>query len=185
MDAAPTPVDAAPAPVKRRAGNPCFPERGPLVADEVRQELDDFAACQWLEGDPPLRSGRYGRCKVAEGVLHGPAGEPVAELGCGIRIMSRGFVDHIGLQVGASGRRVIAGHRAERDTILCTWGQSEPTPTTRCWFDDDDLDGDGYCGRAHYIIAGAPPADVVVGDQALALLGAARIVEFSMRGFCH
>lgn len=171
----PTAVAAAPA--DDAARNPCFPARGRLPAAMVRAELQDYSHDVVLHGRDGAPAARYGACTVEGGMLRDREGRLLAELHCGTHVFARGFTDDFGHEVGVDGARVAAGYAGR--SIVCTHGGEGRTRCSIGGADENDYEA------AHYYLAGAPPADVVTGDDAVRLLSSGPVLEFMVNGWCH
>jgi hypothetical protein len=106
-------------------------------------------------------------------------GVEVAQLHCGIEIKAPGLVDHLGLQVGAPASDAVAGHPHAQERIICA--DDEPG-RTRCWFEARDDQGE----LAHYVVEGSLNSEEVWrGARALAFFRTRRIVQMTVRMWCH
>jgi hypothetical protein len=172
---------AEPAPAKPVAPveqTPCFPGRPPLDAAKVYRDLEKHALA-FGAVDPPVPAETYGTCTVADGRIRTADGVEIAQLHCGIEVKVPGFLDHLGLQVGAKTDDVIAGHPRAQERILCA---DEGPGRTRCWFQEvDDLRE-----LTHYVVDGGIHSDEVWrGAQALAFFRGKRVVSMTIRMWCH
>jgi hypothetical protein len=156
--AAPEPATPAPA---ATAAAPCFPEGPPLDARTIYERLERHAMGGYGVDAPPPE--RFGTCTITDHVLRDAAGAPVAELTCGVRILTRGIRDDLGLELGARGQDVLDRARGQT-RFFCT---SNIPGQARCSFergDENDLDGTSY-------VVDGDVADVLIGADAETFFG--------------
>jgi hypothetical protein len=156
---------------------PCFPDGPPLEASALYQQLERHAmSFMQPESAPPPEA--FGTCKVSGTMVRAADGTPVAELGCGVRILTRGIRDDLGLELGARGQDVIDRTPAPRPRMFCT---ANGPGQARCGLErteEDDLDGTAY------VVAGDVD-DVLVGADAEAFFGPKTIIEIHTSVWCH
>jgi hypothetical protein len=159
--------------------NPCFAGKPPIKASEMYTALEKYAwSLYQSEAEPPPPPTTYGSCKVDRNKVTSADGALVAELGCGVRVVKRGIVDGLGLQLGARGQDVIDRKRATTplscfangpDTVRCRWERADGSDT------DDDW----------YVVAGSLGEDPLTGEPALAYFRSRTIVELDVSVWCH
>lgn len=171
---------ALPAAAAADSSSTCF-DGPPLVASTVLAHLERYSkSVAYWDGKTPLPRTTYGRCKVKDATLLDPKGRRIARLHCGMTIERRGLVDHLGLQVGDSGARVIERSRpAPGDRMICTGY----TGGSRCGYvakNGDELRPGSY-------IVERELADGVqlTGAKAEAFLRGQRIDRLFITGGCH
>lgn len=170
-----------------RATTPCQPDRPPLDAEQVFHQLEQYSAYDHAWRDDETPSGTFGTCTIDRGVIRDRAGVEIAELHCGITVKAPGWIDHLGLQVGARGQDVIDRERAHGDLVCVSDGPER----SRCWFsgagDDEQLtEADQYTVDGDVMAAaGAGDASEVTGAPALAFFAPRTIVELTRRVYCH
>lgn len=103
----------------------------------------------------------------------------MAQLNCGIEVMRRGLVDHLGLQVGATGKQVIERTHALGGGLVCTpWGQG-----VGCFFEPA---GQEEQPIARYLVPKSLPSGAVLrGEAAERFFARQRIRSFHMTVYCH
>jgi hypothetical protein len=157
---------------------PCF-AGPPLVATSVYYDLERFSASLHMyDGTSPLPTGDYGTCSVRDAEVYDAEGRSVAMLGCGILVKRRGIVDHIGLQIGASGQQVIDRHPGAEKRIVCMAAGEQ----TECWFRSAR---DYEEPQATYTIDVPLGAQSLEGAAAIEVLAAATVTRFHMTIYCH
>jgi hypothetical protein len=164
----------APKPI---TSNPCFAGKPSIVATEMWRTLEKYS---WsLHSDTPPPPTTYGSCKVERNKVTTANGTLVAELGCGVRVVTKGVKDELGLELGALGKNVLARKHKPVPKLTCYGNGPDQT---RCHFDrDEDSDTDA----TSYVVAGALGADVLTGDAAAKLFSARPIVEIGVSIWCH
>ena len=162
-------------------GTPCFPDKPPLAARTIYQELERDSAV-WYLGKPDEewpKPRTYGSCTVARGKITEADGSLVAELSCGVRVVRRGIVDEHGIEIGARGTDVIERVKSSTPLRCLSNGPGQ----VRCTFDrTDDGDTDGNS----YVVAGDMGDEAMLhGDHALAYFRTKQIVEMLVSVWCH
>jgi hypothetical protein len=156
---------------------PCVDDAGPLDAAEIFHALEAYANyVELMPGDTP-RDGTWGRCAIAGGIVRNPAGDPIAELTCGITAFVPGLADERGFEVGARGADVVAAYGDAR--AAC---QDDYEGHTECWFGAFDPD---EAPVSHYIVDGPPPATTITDDDAREYLAARTVRAVQVRVYCH
>jgi hypothetical protein len=154
---------------------PCFPDGPPLQARALYDRFEQHAMAAY--GEQALPAEPYGTCTMHDRELRAADGTVVAEITCGVRILSRGIRDDLGLELGALGRDVLDRQQA-RTRFFC---MSNGPGQARCSFersDENDLDGTSY------IVAGDVD-DVIVGADAEAFFAPKTLVEIHTSVWCH
>ena len=168
---------AAPAPVA--STTPCFPGP-PLVAKDMFKTLEKYAWSLYLsaaETAPPPTT--YGSCKVDRNIVTSADGKVVAELGCGVRVLSPGILDDLWLQLGARGQEVLERKPKPVHPMTC---MANGADQVRCMFErgeDEDTDS------TWYVVAGTLAEDVLTGAAASTYFAARPIVEIEVSVWCH
>jgi hypothetical protein len=173
--AAPAPP-AAPASI---SSTPCFPGP-PLVAGAMYEALEKYAWSLYLsENEPAPPPTTYGTCKVERNVVSAADGKVIAELGCGVRVLSPGILDDLGLQLGARGQDVLDRKRKPVRPLTC---MANGPDQVRCTF-ERELDSD--TNSTWYAVGGALAEDVLTGDAATTYFAPRSIVEIDVSMWCH
>lgn len=176
--AAPTAHPAPPVPTAATE-NPCFAHQPPIKATAMHEALEKYAWSLYLSEDEPAPPPTtYGTCTVDRNKVTAANGTPVAELGCGVRVLTRGIVDDLGLQIGATGTDVIS--RKHATTALTCFPNG--IESSRCRFEraeENDTDDD------FYVVAGYVGDEPVTGDAALAFFRSKTILEVDVSVWCH
>ncbi|MEO7097108.1 MAG: hypothetical protein ABI175_27860 [Polyangiales bacterium] len=161
------------------SATPCFPGP-PLVATEMFKTLEKYAWSLYLgpdEAAPPPTT--YGSCTVNRNIITSAAGRTVAELGCGVRVLSPGIVDELGLQLGARGQDVLDRKAKPVPALSC---MANGPDQVRCMFERrDDKDTD----ETWYVVAGTLSEDVLTGPAARRYFATRSIVEMEVSVWCH
>ncbi len=121
----------------------------------------------------------YGTCKVNRNRVTAANGSLVAELGCGVRVVTKGIKDELGLEIGAVGKDVLA-RKPKPLTKLTCFGNGPGQ--ARCQFerpDDNDTDSTSY------VVAGTLGEDAVTGDAAIKFFSSRPLVELGVSIWCH
>lgn len=177
------PRGAAPAtPVASPSTTPCFPGP-PLAALDVYHRLEKYAWSLYASAEdeervPPATT--FGSCTVDRNVVRAADGTVVAELGCGVRVLSRGILDDLGLQLGAHGQDVLDRKPKPVPPLVCT---ANGPSQVRCHFErPEDSDTDA----SWYVLAGSlGDADVLEGERAVRWFSTATVVEIEVSVWCH
>lgn len=158
---------------------PCMPGP-PLAAKDLYAALEPYAWSLYLREDEPAPPPTtYGTCRVERNKVSAADGTPVAELGCGVRILVPGIVDELGLQVGARGQDVLDRAPKPLRPMTCMGNGPEQV---RCMFERrEDQDTDG----TWYVVAGSISEDVLTGRAARSYFAARRVVEIEFSVWCH
>lgn len=158
---------------------PCFPGP-PLVAADMFKALEKYAWSLYLGPDEPAPPPTtYGSCKVDRNRVTSADGKLVAELGCGVRVLSPGILDDLGLQLGAHGQDVLDRKPKPVRPMTC---MANGPDQVRCMFErgeDEDTDA------SWYVVAGSFAGDVLTGPAASAYFAARPIVEIEVSVWCH
>jgi hypothetical protein len=166
----------APAPVST---TPCFPGP-PLLASNMYTALEKYAWSLYLgEDEPAPPPTTYGTCKVDRNIVSSADGKPVAELGCGVRVLSPGIQDDLGLQLGARGQDVLDRKPKPVRPLTC---MANGPDQVRCMFaraEDSDTDS------TWYVVAGTLSEDVLTGAAATRYFATRPVVEIEVSMWCH
>jgi hypothetical protein len=171
-------------PAKHKASakpvTPCFPGQPSVAARDIHTKLKRYADSLFAQPeDPPLPPAKFGTCTIKGNVLREANGKVVAELGCGIRVLSRGIHDELGIEIGARGQDVIDHKPASAKVLRCV---ANGPDQVRCRFDrapDEDIDANDYS------VAGKLGEDVLVGDAAVAFFAPRTVLELEANVWCH
>lgn len=176
---APPPVVVTAAPAASGAVTPCVPGP-PLVALDMYKQLEKYAWSLYLSADEEAPAPTtFGSCTVNKNVVRAADGTVVAELGCGVRVLSPGIVDDLGLQLGARGQDVLDRKPKPVQPLVCT---ANGPDQVRCHFEraaDSDTDA------SWYVMAGRIGDDVLTGDAATRWFSTATVVEIEVSVWCH
>ena len=173
------PSPPPPPPQAPSGGAPCFAAKAELRAGDIYKELEQYSAA-WYLGDedkfPPPK--QWGTCTVARGQIHDASGALVAELTCGLRVMSPRIVDQLGIEIGARGKDVLA-RSPNAPPLQCV---SNGDGHARCRFarpEGAETDGNSY------VVRGELDGDILTGDAANAFFADREIVEMLVSVWCH
>ncbi len=165
-------------PVATPPQTPCFPDQPVLRASKIYKDLEKFS---WSMHDQPGTTpptGTFGTCTV-EGVrVLAADGSLVAELGCGVHILKPRIVDDLGLQIGATGKHVLARTPKPQQPLTCF--PNGPNQA-RCRFDrppDSDTDG------TMYVVKGTLE-EPLTGAKARTFFASRKVVEIHTSVWCH
>lgn len=166
-------------PVPTVAGNPCFAGQPSLAASEMYRALEHYAWSLYAPADQaPPPPTTYGSCKVDRNKVTTADGKLIAELGCGVRVLTRGIHDELGLEIGSRGSDLLAKTHATQPLECLANGPDQ----VRCRFDrEPDTDTDGNW----YMVGGSFSGDVLRGDDARAFLASRQILELDVSVWCH
>lgn len=158
---------------------PCI-SGSPLAAKDLHARLEPYAWSLYLRDDEPgPPPTTFGTCKVVRNKVSAADGTPVAELGCGVRILVPGIVDELGLQVGARGQDVLDRQPKPLRPMTC---MANGADQVRCMFargENEDTDA------TWYVVAGSLSEDVLTGRAARSYFAARRVVEIEFSVWCH
>jgi hypothetical protein len=101
------------------------------------------------------------------------------ELGCGVRVVTKGIKDDLGLEIGALGKDVLARKKKPVPKLTC-YGNGPSQ--ARCHFDreaDRDIDSTSY------VVAGALGEDALTGEAAAKFFAGRPLVELGVSIWCH
>ena len=168
------PPQPTPAP---RTGAPCFPMKPELRAADIYKELEKYSAAWYLGAEdsfPPPKA--WGTCTVERGQIFDANGKLVAELSCGVRVVSPRIVDELGITIGARGKDVLARNAGPLQCV------ANGADQVRCMLprrDGADVDANSY------VVRGELGEDVLTGDAANAFFAEREIVEMLVSVWCH
>jgi hypothetical protein len=177
---APVPNTSVKAPVTPTE-NPCFANKPAIVAAEMWKTLEKYSWSVYLseeEQAPPPTT--FGSCKVERNKVTSN-GTLVAELGCGVRVLSRGILDDLGLQIGARGQDVLDRKPKPVPGLAC---MANGPDQVRCHFDraeDSDLDA------SWYVVSGklGKDDDALTGNAAREFFASRTLIELDVSIWCH
>lgn len=157
---------------------PCFPDQPVLRASTIYKDLEKFSWSLYDTSSGPPERGTFGTCTVEGGRVSAADGTLVAEIGCGVHILAPRIVDDLGLQIGATGKDVLARKPRPQQPLSCF--PNGPTQT-RCQFDrppNSDTDG------TMYIVEGVLD-EPITGAKARTYFAPRTIVEIHTSVWCH
>jgi len=175
---APTTTTPAATPPTASGATPCFPGGPALEALAVYQKFEQYAISVYEPDSAPPKIA-YGTCTVENSQIREADGRVVAELGCGLRVMTAGIVDDLGLQLGARGQDVLDRKPHPVPSLRC---MANGPDQVRCMFDrreDEDTDA------TWYMVAGQLGEDALTGAAATAYFGPRPLVEIYVSSWCH
>jgi hypothetical protein len=178
---APAPVPTAAAvPGATRA--PCSLGKRPLEASWIYRQVEGHIR-DHVEGED-VRPVRLGSC-VFDGTIlseYGPnySRVVVAEIGCGVRILRPGVLDHAGFEVGVTGAEVIE-RRSGEGQMRC---RANGPDHARCWFQPSESNG-SESNPSEYVVAGTVGDEDLVGDRAIGFFSIRTVTEMLANVWCH
>jgi hypothetical protein len=104
----------------------------------------------------------------------------VAEIGCGVRILRPGVLDHAGFEVGVTGAEVVE-RRAGEGRMHC---RANGPDHARCWFQPFASDGN-ESNPSEYVVAGTVGDEDLVGDKAIGFFSIRTVTEMLANVWCH
>jgi hypothetical protein len=171
----PAPVAAA---IPTSTTTPCF-GGAPLPATKMWRDLEKYSWSLYAGEESAPPKGTYGSCTVERNIVRDRSGAVVAELGCGVRVLQRGILDDLGLQIGATGQEVLDRKRRPVPPLTCT---ANGPDQVRCSFGrDPDTDHDA----SWYVVAGTLDKEVITADEARSYFARRQIVEVDVSIWCH
>lgn len=160
--------------------NPCF-DGPPLVAANVQVHLRRYSSSVvYADPERPLPSTTYGRCKVRDATLFDGRGRRLARLHCGMEVERRGFIDHLGLEVGATGAMVIERTRPEKHQVLSCIGYLKGS---RCGYYSNR--GVGEPPTSYIVKRKLPDGTRLTGADAERFFRGQRVARLFVTGACH
>ena len=165
--------------VAGRPPTPCFPKAASLAAVDIHKKLQRYADSIYTDADVPLPPGKFGSCTITRNILRDEDGKVVAELGCGVRVLSRGIHDQLGIGIGARGLVVIDRMPASEMVLTCL---ANGPDQVRCRYNrapDSDVDQNDYA------VAGSLGEDILTGKAARSFFAPRRVVELLDNVWCH
>jgi hypothetical protein len=180
----PAPTDSAPRPVVLggRPDTPCFPGSRPLSAFDIHEQLEAHAWSMYLNPDEQQPLPRlWGLCRVEGNAIRDAAGELVAELHCGVRVVRRGITDGHGIEIGARGQDVLDSLRA-RGALTPMRCVSNGPDAVRCVFDRRE---GSETDPSSYVVAGELGEDVLTGEAATEFFAPRELTEMLVSVWCH
>ncbi len=161
--------------------NPCFPTATPIRAIDMWHTLEKYSWSVYLqEGEPTPPPTTYGSCNVNLNKVTAADGHLVAELGCGVRVLGRGIVDPMGLQIGAAGKDVLDRWPHRGQPLTC---MANGPDQVRCRFDLSEAAGDDE--HSYFVVAGSLGEAVLTGEAAVAYFAPRPLVELDVSVWCH
>jgi len=160
------------------APTPCFPDGPALRASAIYEKLETFSWSLYAAAGDIKPHGTFGSCTVAGNIVTDADGSTVAELGCGVRILTTGIVDDLGLEIGATGQDVLDRKPRPQQPLTCFPNGADQT---RCMFDrppDHDTDG------TMYVVTGSLD-EPITGAKAAKHFASRTIVEIHTSVWCH
>jgi hypothetical protein len=161
---------------------PCSLGKRPLEAQWIYHQVEAHIHDQ-VEGQE-VRPFRLGSCVFDGSILseYGPSYSRVvvAEIGCGVRIMRPGVLDHAGFEVGVTGAEVIE-RRSGEGQMRC---RANGPDHARCWFQPPESEGESGNPSA-YVVAGTIGEEDLVGDAAIGFFSMRTVTEMLANVWCH